>query len=105
MYNNHRDLKTLMGGEPVGRIQTTVMKYFNKFLTTDPATVTYRSHLRVIEQIQKDENGLKIHTRQKTLKAKELTLDIIEHDLPDELMTPKEIRAFKRRKKSTKKTI
>ncbi len=100
MYNNHRELSDLMGGEPDGRVQKTVMKYYKKFMEADPAKVTYRSHLRVIEQIQKDENGLKIHTRQKTLKAKELSLDIVEHDLPEEVITPKEIRAFKRNKKT-----
>lgn len=99
MYDNHRPFKKLMeNGEPKGRIQRVVMKYYDNFKKADIKEITYRSHLRIVEQIQKDENGNKIHVNKKPLLAKDLTLDIVEHDLPEELVTPKEIRAFKRKK-------
>ena len=99
MYDNHKKLNTLSNGEEPGKVPKKVKHLFDKFLHTDPATVKYRSHLRVVEQLQKDENGWPT-ARKKSLFAKELEFFFIDTDLPEEIKTPKEIRSFKRNKKN-----
>lgn len=102
MYDNHKPLKPLMiNGKPKGKIQEVVMKYFDKFLVTDRETVNYKSHQRVVEMLQRDENGKPIF-REKDLLAKDLTFDFLDNELPQEFLTPKEIRAEKRKKKNNK---
>lgn len=102
MYDNHKKLKKLMGqSTPTGRIQENVIKTWKKFRKLDPATVTYRSHLRCVEQLQYDENGWPV-SKKKSMFAKELNFNFVESDMPEEIITPKEVRSYKRNKSKKK---
>jgi hypothetical protein len=104
MYDNHKELDTLTKDKDKknGKVPKKVKHLFKKFLETDPSTVKYRSHLRVVEQLQKDEEGWPTARNKKSLKAKELDFFSFDIDVPEEIKAPKEIRSFKRKKKDNK---
>tara|TARA_R110002012_G_scaffold306718_1_gene511632 strand:+ start:500 stop:1366 length:867 start_codon:yes stop_codon:yes gene_type:complete len=99
MYDNHRKLKSIKSDREPCKVQIKVFKLFQKFLDTDPDKITYRSHLRVVNQIQRDVNGNPKDSKGRNLFAKNLIFHFVESDLPDDINTPKEIRAYKRNKK------
>lgn len=108
MYNNVKPIMKLLKrhykkhGRPsddIAKFQIKVKETYKEYMNhPDPESIMYRVNRRSVMQIQKDENGEPI-SGVKDLIAKDLNLKNDMTNLPKDVISPKEVRAYKRKKK------
>jgi hypothetical protein len=98
MYNNHRPLKKILRPfikeNKLGKFQTKVLEVLEKYQTIDPEKITFRSHRRSAQQLQRDEHGEPISGR-KSIKVKDFVFPK-PVAYPKEIITASHVRNFLR---------
>ena len=99
MYDNHKKIKKLIQKDSNGKMdpwQERAVQILKEFKEIDPKKVTYKVHLRSVNQLQRDENGHPL-SGNKPLLAKDCNINegqLIPY--PDDCITKEERNRFRK---------
>lgn len=75
------------------RFQRRIIQTYNHFISTDVETIKYKAHRRCAEAIQRDEDGRSVR-HVVSMKAKNLKLSKLLKNLPEDIITQKQINKY-----------
>lgn len=102
MYHTHRNLKKLARKKiegPLQKMQAKVLECLDKFSKVDIESITYKVHRRSARQLQRTPDGQPV-SGVKSLKAKDLYLDTRKIEYPEDILTNKQRKAYKKKLKA-----